>query len=144
MRKEQAIKALISSYGEGKLFPGSSCNCAIASILNESVRIHGVSHGLMTKWFSLIAKFSTDRLSREDYIAVSQLEALTGFSIEELKIIEETFEGGSISLGRRRLSLSKDISLEDRIINVINKIKEMDNKISTNYQENRKPLEIAW
>lgn len=135
-RVNRAIGAILKAYMNDKLLNDSSCRCAVAIIVSDAIASQKVTHELQNEWFCLIIKFFKDELSVKDYIKVSQLEALTGFSISELSAIEETFEGARLDL-RSNLPYKEDnLTLFDRVKNTCSLIMSMDENTKTEIKYN--------
>ena len=115
-RLNTAVNALIDAYSQERIHSASCRKCAVGTIILEST---GQSSD---KWWRTLLSFVTGEMDLEDSLYANYLEKATGYTLMEIYLIEAAFEGEPFIPGIRRLAQSSDVSLEQRLADVIERL----------------------
>lgn len=111
-------RAIGDAYRNKTLAASNYRTCAIAHIL----KAFGIEN--LDSWHAALAAYKFGY----DPFALTLFEAMTGFSADELIALEEAFEMDKLDPLKRRVSMSQDVSLEDRIHSFLDQLESIEKK----------------
>jgi hypothetical protein len=71
------------------------------------------------QWWKVLMAYHHSVMTLDDHIYAQLLRQDTGYSLQELDMIEGAFEGQPFVPGNRRVSSGKELTVEQRLRNVL-------------------------